>query len=124
MDRQDDPRETAAMIRVSLELGVISTCSGDDLLDQISVLGDKLGFLFQLTDDILDVSGSTEEMGKRVSKDAEQDKSNPVSMMGIEKAAALADKMAGISKMSLPHSGVTGAVFLILLSICLIEGAS
>ncbi len=86
--------KTAAMIRVSLELGVLSSCSGDDLLDQISVLGDKLGFLFQLTDDILDVSGSTEEMGKRVSKDAEQDKSNPVSMMGLEKADALADKMA------------------------------
>jgi len=87
--------KTAAMIRVSLELGVICSCSGDDLLDRISILGDKLGFLFQLTDDILDVSGSAEEMGKRVSKDAEQDKSNPVSMMGLDKAVAMAEKMAG-----------------------------
>ena len=78
--------KTAALMRVSLELGVMASCVGDDLLQQVSTLGDRLGFLFQLTDDILDVSGCTEEMGKRVAKDSAQAKSNPVSMMGLRSA--------------------------------------
>jgi len=86
--------KTAAMIRVSLELGVLSSGSGDDLLERVSELGDRLGFLFQLTDDILDVRGSREEMGKGVSKDDGMDKSNPVSLLGIEAAAELAGSIA------------------------------
>ncbi len=86
--------KTAAMIRISLELGAISGGGDDDVLEAISVEGDRLGFLFQLTDDILDLCGNAEEMGKEVSKDTGQGKCNPVSMMGLPAAAAEAEKMA------------------------------
>jgi geranylgeranyl diphosphate synthase type II len=86
--------KTAAMIRVSLELGVLSSGSGDDILDRVSGLGDRLGFLFQLTDDILDVSGTQEEMGKGVAKDSGLDKSNPVSLIGLEAAVEMARRLA------------------------------
>ena len=86
--------KTAAMIRISLELGAISGGGDDDVLESISVEGDRLGFLFQLTDDILDLRGSAEEMGKEVSKDTGQGKCNPVSIMGLPAAAAEAEKLA------------------------------
>ena len=86
--------KTAAMIRVSLELGALTGGADDDVLEAISAEGDRLGFLFQLTDDILDQCGSAKEMGKEVSKDTEQGKRNPVSMMGLDEAAKKAEEMA------------------------------
>jgi len=86
--------KTAAMIRVSLELGALAGGADDDVLEAISIEGDKLGFLFQLTDDILDQCGSAEEMGKDVSKDTEQGKRNPVSIMGLDRAVKKAEVMA------------------------------
>ncbi len=86
--------KTAAMIRVSLELGALTGGADEELLDLIAVEGDRLGFLFQLTDDILDQCGSSEEMGKEVSKDSDRGKHNPVSLMGLEKASAKAESLA------------------------------
>jgi len=86
--------KTAAMIRISLELGACAGGADDDVLEAISVEGDRLGFLFQLTDDILDQCGSAEEMGKEVSKDSQQGKCNPVSMMGLTEAVKKAEGMA------------------------------
>ncbi len=86
--------KTAAMIRVSMELGAISGGADDDVLREVAAEGDRLGFLFQLTDDILDISGSTEEMGKKVSKDSGQGKRNTVSVIGPEESSTKAMKMA------------------------------
>lgn len=85
--------KTAAMIRVSLELGALAGGAGSDMLERISPLGDRLGFLFQLTDDILDRCGSREEMGKEVCKDRERGKRNLLSMMDVDSASARARKM-------------------------------
>ncbi|MCD4702443.1 MAG: polyprenyl synthetase family protein [Candidatus Aegiribacteria sp.] len=86
--------KTAAMIRVSLELGACAGGANDDVFEAISAEGDRLGFLFQLTDDILDQCGNAEEMGKEVSKDTGKGKRNPVSMMGLDEAAKKAEEMA------------------------------
>ncbi len=86
--------KTAAMIRVSLELGALAGGAGLEILDTLSRLGDELGFLFQLTDDILDVCGSAEEMGKEVSKDMDKGKRNLLSLMGADSAWDMARKTA------------------------------
>lgn len=75
--------KTAALLRVSLELGALSAGADSDCIERLSPLGDRLGFLFQLTDDILDVTGSQEEMGKAVGKDATAGKWNPVTALGL-----------------------------------------
>jgi geranylgeranyl pyrophosphate synthase len=80
--------KTAALIRASLELGAMCAGAAPEVLSTVSGLGDRLGFLFQLTDDILDVTGSQEEMGKAVGKDASRGKWNPVSAMGLAGATA------------------------------------
>jgi len=82
--------KTSAMIRVSMELGSIVAGVSDRELETVSAIGEDTGWLFQLTDDILDVTGSQEEMGKAVSKDAGMGKRNPVSELGVDGAKKLA----------------------------------
>ncbi|OPL18290.1 MAG: hypothetical protein AVO35_05430 [Candidatus Aegiribacteria sp. MLS_C] len=86
--------KTAAMIRVSLELGALAGGADEEVLALVSSLGDRLGFLFQLTDDILDRCGSAEEMGKEVSKDSDRGKRNLLSILDIDSAVDLARKTA------------------------------
>lgn len=86
--------KTSAMIRVSMELGsMVAGVSGREL-DIISSIGDDTGWLFQLTDDILDVTGTPAEMGKAVSKDAGMGKWNPVNELGVDGAKELACRNA------------------------------
>ena len=82
--------KTAAMIRVSMELGALAAGIDSGELASLSAIGDDTGWLFQLTDDILDVTGSSGEMGKAVSKDADMGKWNPVRELGILGARKLA----------------------------------
>jgi geranylgeranyl pyrophosphate synthase len=90
--------KTAALLRVSLKLGAMSAGADSDVLSRLSSLGDRLGFLFQLTDDILDVTGSSGEMGKAVGKDASRGKWNPVTSLGIQGACDRAsDEARGLS---------------------------
>lgn len=83
--------KTAAMIRVSLELGAIAGTAGEgDFPEGVSDLGYDLGVLFQITDDMLDVTSSTEELGKRAGKDSDQGKATHVAILGLSGARALA----------------------------------
>ncbi len=86
--------KTSAMIRVSMELGALAAGVDYHQLASISSIGDDTGWLFQLTDDILDVTGSSTEMGKAVMKDADMGKWNSVQDLGLEGAKALAVRTA------------------------------
>lgn len=90
--------KTAALIRVSMVLGAMAADADDDDIQAVNRIGGKLGFLFQLTDDILDRKGDSKSMGKQVLKDESMGKCNTVSFMGIskaqEKALELAEEIA------------------------------
>jgi geranylgeranyl diphosphate synthase type II len=92
--------KTSAMIRVSLELGALAGGMEPADLEPVSRAGDRLGFVFQLTDDLLDMTGTEEEMGKVVSKDAGMGKANYVTLHGPERAGELArTEAAGTASM-------------------------
>ena len=61
---------------------------------ELENFGKKLGFLFQLTDDILDVTGTFENMGKTLGKDAEENKLTAIRLYGLEKAKLKAEACA------------------------------
>ena len=60
-----------------------------------------MGSAFQIIDDILDVVGTDEEMGKTVGKDAEQGKITHVTVFGLEKARIMAESESVMAKKSL-----------------------
>jgi len=84
--------KTAAMIEVSLVMGFLLSDRGEDpsLLDLVSQAGQSLGLAFQAVDDLLDVTSSTEKLGKDASHDKLAGKMTWVSMLGLEKARDLA----------------------------------
>ncbi len=85
--------KTGALIKASILSGAIM---GEASLEDLKILGefgDKLGLAFQIKDDILDVTESTEVLGKPAKSDEENSKSNYVSIYGIEKCKELCSEL-------------------------------
>lgn len=86
--------KTAAMIRASLEMGFRIGSMGRDAekTNGIRRAGTALGLAFQAVDDLLDVTGSSEELGKDAAHDSEQGKVTWVTLIGEERARDLASE--------------------------------
>lgn len=78
--------KTGALFNASVELGLI--LGNADTVTQTALMeyANCLGLLFQITDDILDVTGTIEELGKTPGSDVRQHKSTYVSLLGLEGA--------------------------------------
>lgn len=63
---------------------VPSILNGGKYYSELKALGKKLGYLFQLTDDILDVEGNFEKLGKSLGKDEQENKLTGVRVYGLE----------------------------------------
>jgi geranylgeranyl diphosphate synthase type II len=85
-------RKTGALLRASLELGANAAHASGEDLDALETFGEALGLAFQITDDLLDVEGTTEQMGKRTQKDREQKKLSYPALLGIEESRRHAEK--------------------------------
>lgn len=72
-------------------LAVPAIVSGSKYLKDLETLGLYLGYLFQITDDILDVEGEFSSLGKTTGKDVIEGKCTAVSIYGLRKAKAMAD---------------------------------
>jgi geranylgeranyl pyrophosphate synthase len=84
--------KTAAMIRASLQMGFRLGEKGEDsnLMNLMAEAGLSLGLAFQAVDDLLDVTRTSEELGKDAAHDAECGKVTWVGLLGEEKARELA----------------------------------
>ena len=69
-----------------LELGLILGSANNTTRTALMEYSNCLGLLFQITDDILDVTGTIEELGKTPGSDIRQHKSTYVSLLGLEQA--------------------------------------
>ncbi len=78
--------KTGALFKCSLVLGAITGGAGDKEIEIIKEFGDKFGLAFQIKDDILDFTSTTEIMGKTVGKDENSNKSTYVTIFGLESA--------------------------------------
>ena len=85
--------KTAAMIRASLQMGLKIGERGEDenAIRLIGEAGMSLGMAFQAVDDLLDVTGTSEELGKDASHDAESGKVTFVALLGEDMARARAE---------------------------------
>jgi geranylgeranyl diphosphate synthase type II len=78
--------KTGAMINASLLSGAILGGAGKEFTDIIDEYGWNIGLAFQIADDILDVEGSREELGKSTGKDESQGKLTYPALLGLEQA--------------------------------------
>ena len=76
--------KTAALLTASVRLGAMSAGAGEDELEALTRFGHALGLAFQVIDDILDVTQTTENLGKTAGKDAAVEKATYPSVIGLE----------------------------------------
>jgi farnesyl diphosphate synthase/geranylgeranyl diphosphate synthase type II len=80
-------RKTGALIRGSVELGALAAgCTAGAQLDALRRFGAEIGLAFQIQDDILDVTGETQALGKKTGADAALGKPTYPSVLGLEQA--------------------------------------
>lgn len=82
--------KTGALLRFGCEAGAILGLAKPEDQRRLRDFGVKIGQAFQLADDILDVTATSEEMGKKVAKDAAAGKGTLVNLYGLDKARVMA----------------------------------
>ncbi len=87
-------KKTGQLITFSARAGAILADADKESLDNITIFADYLGLAFQITDDILDVVGEPEVMGKPRGSDQMMDKITFPRVYGLEKSKKLAKESA------------------------------
>lgn len=85
--------KTAALLTCALRLGAMSANVTPAKLKALTDFGQALGLAFQVIDDILDVTQSTEKLGKTAGKDAKAFKATYPALFGLKKSRALAAEL-------------------------------
>lgn len=78
--------KTGALLEASLMAGAALAGADDESIKKMEEIGRNVGMAFQIQDDILDVEGTSEELGKPVGSDEKNEKRTYVSVYGMEKA--------------------------------------
>ncbi|AQS10514.1 farnesyl diphosphate synthase [Clostridium saccharobutylicum] len=86
-------KKTGALIKVSILGGAILAGAPERDLESLEKYGEKLGLVFQIKDDILDVVGDIKALGKNVHADEEHNKTNFITVYGLEKCQELCSKL-------------------------------
>ncbi|MCX7822198.1 MAG: polyprenyl synthetase family protein [Syntrophobacterales bacterium] len=83
-------RKTGALITASVQVGAILSGTSESQIEQMGRYGRHLGLAFQITDDLLDITGSLQEMGKTPGSDIRKGKRTYPLLVGIEESKRMA----------------------------------
>ena len=97
--------KTGRLLRFACEAGSVLGGASTEEHNALMLYAGNIGMAFQIADDILDVTGNQELVGKTLNKDAAQDKLTFVSLCGIDEARAIAVKLVEDAKASLSIFG-------------------
>lgn len=84
--------KTGALIEASMMIGAVLAGASEEEVEKVSMIARKVGLAFQIQDDILDVTGEEEVLGKPVNSDEKNKKTTYVTVKGIEQAKADVDR--------------------------------
>ena len=91
--------KTGTLISASARIGALAAGTDDRLLLAFTHFGDTLGLAYQIADDVLDVTATSDQLGKTAGKDVTLSKSTYPQVMGIDearrRAAALVNEACG-----------------------------
>ncbi|MFZ9739804.1 MAG: geranylgeranyl diphosphate synthase CrtE [Prochlorotrichaceae cyanobacterium] len=98
-------RKTAALLEVSVVSGAILTGVDQPSRDRLTRYAQRIGLAFQIVDDILDVTATTEELGKSAGKDLKAQKATYPSIWGIDESRKRAQALIDEAKAELEPWG-------------------
>jgi len=104
--------KTAALLKVSVAAGAILAGATKEDVDNCEVYAEKIGLAFQIADDILDVTATSEELGKTAGKDQDTNKTTYVKLLGLEQSKKEADRIVLEAKQALQKYGDKAAPLL------------
>lgn len=78
--------KTGALIRCSCRMGALVVGADETKIEALSQFGESIGLMFQVVDDLLDCTQSTQHLGKTAGKDAAQDKATYPGLLGLDRS--------------------------------------
>ena len=84
--------KTGKLLKLPIEIGCVIGDASNEIREKLEEYADLIGLAFQIKDDILDVEGEFEKLGKPVGSDAELEKSTYPSLIGMEESKKLLDE--------------------------------
>jgi len=100
--------KTAALLTASIRLGGMSANATPARLEALTAFGMNLGLAFQVIDDILDVTQTSEKLGKSAGKDVAAQKATYPALLGLEKSRKEARRLTAASLAALKPFGKNG----------------
>ena len=100
--------KTAAMIVASLKLGAMAVDASPARVASLSRFGHYLGLAFQVIDDILDVTQTSEKLGKSAGKDVAAQKTTYPALIGLESARREARRLTALANRAIEPFGRSG----------------
>lgn len=97
--------KTGSFIRASVRAGALVAGAQESDLASATVYGENVGLAFQIADDLLDVLGSRETMGKAVGKDGNQHKATYPALYGVEESQRIAERLVAEARQAVAPYG-------------------
>jgi farnesyl diphosphate synthase len=97
--------KTGALLLAAVRMGAMAAGVHGAALEPLDRYGRAVGLAFQVVDDVLDVEGSAQELGKTAGKDARQNKPTYVSVLGLAAARARAEELRREALAALAEAG-------------------
>jgi geranylgeranyl diphosphate synthase type II len=100
--------KTGALIRACIVIGALLAEADESSVQALSRFGEKLGLVFQIVDDILDVEAPSAQLGKTAGKDQSAKKYTFPAALGLEGSRRYAEKLTGESVAELDFLAAAG----------------
>jgi geranylgeranyl diphosphate synthase, type II len=97
--------KTAALLRAAVRLGAMSANAASGKLANLSEFGKALGLAFQVIDDILDVTQTSERLGKSAGKDVAAEKATFPAVVGLDRSRRIARQLTETARKALKPFG-------------------
>ena len=101
-------RKTGALIRAAAAAGAIMAGASPAVVAAVEAYGRHLGLAFQIVDDILDVEGTTEKIGKSAGKDAAAGKPTYPALFGLDESRRMAVRSVAEARAALEGAAIGG----------------